>query len=162
MNPVTLCGVKQARKGYRFLHMGASEACKGCELFKVCSGNLEKGRVYEIKALGRKVFPCPIHEGGVRVVIVEEAELFGALESKKAIPGATIVFEPQPCDRRDCDSHRLCHPEGLKPQDRCQILSVMERIPCPEKRDLRKALLKLKPRETEASKAKEGHQTSQG
>lgn len=145
MAPITLCGVKQARKGYRFIHLGGAEACKGCELLKVCDGNLERGRIYEVKALRRKVFPCPLHEDGVRVVEVEEAAIYGALEPKRAILNAIIAFEPQPCERRDCESYGLCHPLGLKPQDRCQVLSVTERIPCPEKMDLRKALLKRKP-----------------
>jgi len=70
---ITMVGVKQARKGFEFLHESPSEKCEKCKYYRVCIGNLEAGRVYRIVGLREKTFPCPLHEGGVRVVEVVES-----------------------------------------------------------------------------------------
>ena len=127
---ITLVGIRQAREGYAFIHRGASPRCRGCERYRVCIGNLEVGRVYEVVGLRERVFPCELHGAGVRVVEVVEADVCTILPPKLAIEGAIITFQPQECDIRTCRSHELCVPHGLTGGDRCTILEVVESVSC--------------------------------
>ena len=45
---ITLVGVKQARKGLKFLHEKSSEKCENCEYYKVCIENLETGQGFSM------------------------------------------------------------------------------------------------------------------
>jgi len=139
---ITLVGVKQARKGLKFLHEKSSEKCENCEYYKVCIGNLETGRVYKIVKLRDKVFPCPIHEGGVKVVEVVESEIFAAISEKMALEGAVIIFHPEECENISCKYKNLCFPTGLYMGDRCEIVKVEDKIECEKGLQLVKAELK--------------------
>ena len=127
---ITLVGIRQAREGYAFIHRGASARCRGCERYRVCIGNLEVGRVYKVVGLRERVFPCELHEVGVRVVEVVEADVSATIPAKLAIEGAVITFQPQECDVRTCRSHEFCVPHGLVGGDRCTILEVGESVSC--------------------------------
>jgi len=139
---ITLVGVKQARKGLEFLHEKPSEKCENCEYYKVCIGNLETGRVYRIIKLRDKVFPCPIHENGVRVVEVVESEISAAINQKVALEGAVITFHLEECENASCKYRSLCFPIGLYEGDRCEIVKVEEKIEC--EKGLRLVAVKLK------------------
>ena len=141
---ITLVGIKQAKEGFTFIHHGFSPKCEGCEYSQVCIGNLEVGRVYKVVKLREKVFPCRLHEGGVRVVEVVESEILSSLPSKLAIEGAVINFQSQRCDTPLCEHYDLCVPDGLFNGDYCTILSVKENIPCPKGLQLVKVALKRK------------------
>lgn len=142
---ISFCGLKQAQVGFRFVHLGPAKQCLACELMRFCQGKLEKGRIYDVVALRPKVFPCPLHEGGVRVVEVEEAPVQAAIPARSAIEGAVIAFSQQDCELQNCPSSAECRPVGLIDGDRCQILSLLGRVNCLKGRELRTALLKRTP-----------------
>jgi len=133
---VTLCGVKQAELGFRFIHLGPAQVCEKCKLFHVCMGNLEAGRVYKIMKVRDKAFACKLHEGGVKVVEVKEAEISGVVNVGMAIEGALVTVYPQNCGRRGCENFSVCNPEGLVPGDKYKIITVNGRTSCPEGRTL--------------------------
>lgn len=138
---VTLCGVKQAKPGLTFIAYEPSEACLECRLYKVCVGKLEPSRLYRVVEAKNRVFPCPLHEGGVKLVVVEESPVEAAMEDRLIVEGATTVFKPVGC-RVKCPNRSLCIPEGLKEGDRCFILKVGDRLECLGGLRLRRVLLK--------------------
>jgi len=127
---ITMVGVKQARKGFEFLHETPSEKCKKCQYYKVCIGNLEAGRVYRIVGLREKTFSCPLHEGGVRVVEVVESEISAAIPQKIALEGAVITFHKIVCENFTCKYRGLCFPVGIYDGDRCEIVGLSDKIDC--------------------------------
>lgn len=129
---VTLVGKKQARKGFKFVFSAPSAQCENCEYGRVCVEKLKPGRVYQVVRLRENVFPCPLHEGGVRVVEVVEAEVSAAIPSKLAVEGATIVFKSPECETALCENATLCYPVGLKNGDKCIIVKVEEKLSCIE------------------------------
>lgn len=133
---ITIVGFKQAKKGFKFLQSTAPEECRQCELSKTCIESLETGRIYAVTKVRNKIFPCQVHEEGVRVVEVEESNLEVALEPRVSFPLATITFHPQDCKHFRCSNGRLCVPGGLVEGDKCKILEVKERLECPLKRTL--------------------------
>jgi uncharacterized protein (UPF0179 family) len=143
---LTLIGVKQAKKGTKFVHIGNAEICKDCELYKVCIGNLEPGRVYEIVDVRNIQHPCKIHEDGVRVVEVTYSSIQVALEAKQAILGATITYSPIDCVFPDCPLIDACKPSSLFEGDKCIIENVLKKIDgCRAGKKLRVVNLKLLP-----------------
>ncbi|WXG40815.1 MAG: UPF0179 family protein [Candidatus Freyarchaeum deiterrae] len=125
---LTLVGIKQAKKGAKFVNVGHAEICENCELYKVCIGNLEPKRVYEIIDIRNIEHPCKIHEEGVRVVEVAHSNIQAALEARQAIPGATITYSPIECTFYDCPSLDICKPSGLFEGDKCLIENLLEKI----------------------------------
>lgn len=107
--------------------------------------SLEAGRVYTVTKVRKKVFPCSVHEEGVRVVEVEEPNLQAAIEPRTAFPLATITFNPQDCGNVYCENRRFCAPQGLVRGDKCKILEVKERLECPLKRPLVRVVVKREP-----------------
>lgn len=148
---ITIVGFKQAKKGFTFLHSTALEECKPCELLKTCMESLEPGRVYTVIKVRNKVFPCQVHEEGVRVVEVEEPSLEVAIEPRICFSLATITFHPQGCNNPQCKNIRICAARGLIEGDKCKILEVKERLECPLKRTLVRALVEREPAEVSGS-----------
>lgn len=128
---VALVGVRQARKGFVFVHGRPSKECNGCKLFKVCVATLEPDRVYEVVSVRRKTFPCRVHEGGVQVVEVAEKDVEACIDARFAMLGAVIAFHPQECDNTSCENHIRCVPEGIRKGERCKILDLKGRVICP-------------------------------
>jgi len=139
---ITLVGVKQAREGFTFLHEGASSLCGGCQYWRVCMNNLVIGRVYSVVRTRAKVFPCRLHDEGVQVVEVVEAETEASIDQKYAFEGATIEFHPQDCELINCINSERCIPHGLKEGDRCKIIKVVGVVTCPASRRLALVVLK--------------------
>lgn len=127
---ITLLPLEQAKIGYEFVHYGAAEECAGCELFRVCIENLEKGRKYRVVDLRGFEHPCKIAEK-VRVIEVEECEVLASLEKKEAFVGAKMDFAPVDCTRVLCQNWIYCSPEGLQKSDRCEIRDTGAEIACP-------------------------------
>jgi uncharacterized protein (UPF0179 family) len=149
---ITLVGFKQAKKGFSFLHSTTLEECKSCELLKTCMESLEERRIYTVIKVRNKVFPCPVHDEGVRVVEVEESCLEVALEPRLSFPLATITFHPQGCKNLRCNNSKVCSPGGLIDGDKCKILEVKERLECPLKRPLVRARVEREPEMISGSK----------
>jgi uncharacterized protein (UPF0179 family) len=149
---ITIVGFKQAKKGFTFLHSTALEECKTCELLKTCMESLEPGRIYSVAKVRNKVFPCKVHEEGVRVVEVEESNLEAALEPRASFKLATITFRPQGCRNLRCLNSRVCNPTGLVEGDKCKILDIKEKIECPLNRPLVRALVEREPEQASDSR----------
>lgn len=137
---ITLLPPEQARVGYEFVHYGAAEECAGCELYKVCIENLEKGRKYRVVDLREFEHPCRINEK-VRVVEIEEADVLASLEKKEAFVGARINFAPLACERVMCRNWTYCSPEGLQSGERCEIREA-DKLECPLGKNLTLAKLR--------------------
>jgi uncharacterized protein (UPF0179 family) len=138
---ITLVGLKQAKMGFSFLHESTLEECKGCEFFQVCIANLKLGRVYKVIKIKDKIFPCRIHEEGVRVVEVIEPNIESDIDTRLAFPSSIITFQPQECNEVSCNNYGKCVPQGLQGGDKCKILSVKGQVKCPLNRSLVLVLL---------------------
>jgi uncharacterized protein len=141
---ITLVGLKQAKKNFTFIHECQLSECVGCERFNVCMEKLEPGRIYKVQIVRDKVFPCKIHEEGVRVVEVVKPDIEATVERRIAFPGGTISYELQECAKSSCANYALCVPQGLKKGDKCKILEVSKKaVKCPAGRSLLLATLQL-------------------
>ncbi len=138
---VTLVGLKQAKRGFTFLNGEPLKECEECALFNICLAKLETGRIYEVVEVRNKVFPCKVHEEGVRVVGVIEKEAEANIDNRLAFPSGTITFQPQICGEIFCSNYAKCIPQGLKSGDKCKIVVVKGKAACPLKRQLVSALL---------------------
>ena len=139
---ITLVGLKQARKSFTFLNGEPLKECEDCELFKICLSKLETGRIYEVTEVRDKVFPCKVHEEGVRVVEATEKDIETNIENKFAFPCGIITFQPQTCDEMLCQNYSKCMPQGLKSGDKCKVVEVREKVVCPLSRQLVSAVLR--------------------
>jgi uncharacterized protein (UPF0179 family) len=134
-------GLKQAKKGFTFLHEGTTEGCENCHLYKVCIANLAVGKIYTVVKTRDKIFPCKIHENGVRIVEIMEANIEASIETKFAFLNGTITYQPQTCKQRTCPNYSLCVPQGLRVKDKCKIIAIQGKIMCPLNRQLVQTLL---------------------
>jgi hypothetical protein len=142
---ITVVGLRQSKTGFQFLHEKPLAECASCRLYQVCMTNLEANRVYEIIEVREKHFPCSIHEEGVRVVKVVEADREAAINPKFVFPQALITLTTQDCHNLSCSNYSTCLPQGLKNGDKVKILEVKEAISCPEDHSLVKVVLRRLP-----------------
>ncbi|MCW3135683.1 MAG: UPF0179 family protein [Canidatus Methanoxibalbensis ujae] len=134
MSFVTLVGAPFAKEGMEFIFFGGTRKCEECRLKDTCL-NLEPGRKYRVLHV-REGFKheCALHDGGVCVVEVEEAEIEAALEARKALEGSKIRFELPKCEEYDCNLRDLCFPAGLNDGEKCTVLKVIDETEtCPKK-----------------------------
>jgi uncharacterized protein (UPF0179 family) len=130
---ITLIGTKLANIGMEFIFNGPTPECEACKLRNTCM-NLEPGRRYRVLGLrGDLVHDCAIHEESVRAVEVTESPIIAALDARKSFAGSKIMFEPLNCEEYDCRMYEICHPIGLRENDRCTIVDVVGESPeeCP-------------------------------
>lgn len=129
---ITLIGTKLAKVGNEFIFKGAAKECEACKLNKTCLGlNIgSKYRIMNIRNSGKH--ECFVHDSGVCAVEVIELPIMLALESRKAIKGSKIVYEPFPCNLINCRNYILCHPSGLRQGDKFVIINADGEIsePC--------------------------------
>lgn len=144
MKILTLCGAAQAKLGFTFLAGKPSEQCIDCRLYKVCVGRLEPLRLYRVVEVTGKTFQCQIHKDGVRLVAVEESPVEAAVEDKLIVEGVVFTFRPIVC-KIECVSRSLCTPEGLRRNDRCQVVKVGGKLNCLAGLNLRRVILKRIP-----------------
>lgn len=143
MSKVTLVGKLNADVGEEFVFEGTQQRCEACSLKRTCAG-LKAGRRYRVVELrGGRVQKCPIHEGGVKAVEVEETAIEAAVPSRKAIRGAKVsVKAPKRCPD-DCATWTACHPEGVD-GEKLVVEDIIDgaSIDCPLDLDLK--LVKMK------------------
>jgi uncharacterized protein (UPF0179 family) len=129
---ITLIGTKLAKVGNEFIYKGGAKECEPCKLNKTCL-SLNPGSKYRITGIrtGGKL-ECFVHDSGVCAIEVIEAPITMAIESRKAIKGSKIVYEPLSCNLTNCENFVLCRPSGLRSGDKFTILSVERDIeePC--------------------------------
>ncbi len=129
---ITLIGTKLAKVGNEFIFQGAAKECEACKLNKTCL-SLNPGSRYRITSLrtGGKL-ECFVHDSGVCAVEVVEEPIIIGVESRKAIKGSKIIYEPPVCNLSNCGNFRVCIPSGLKKGDKYTILNVVGDVsePC--------------------------------
>ncbi|MBS7651343.1 MAG: UPF0179 family protein [Candidatus Bathyarchaeia archaeon] len=128
---VTLLGEGQARIGYRFLYENIEGLCVECDVRNVCMGNLESGRVYEVRKVSGKRFPCILHAGPAVLVEVEEPHVEVAIQPRLAIIDAIITYTSSKCSNPTCEHWDKCYPKGLVDGDRCRVVEVKDSLSCP-------------------------------
>lgn len=135
---ITLVGKRQARVGNEFVYMGRAEKCIECPLRKVCCDKLEPERAYRVISVREREHDCPIHEGGVQLVEVEESGATITLPTHQLFEGAVFSVHVRPCDKWDCEYHQACNPIGIKDGDRCRVEKVHKRagVECSRRRKL--------------------------
>ncbi|MHA2407241.1 MAG: UPF0179 family protein [Candidatus Ranarchaeia archaeon] len=136
---ITMIGTDQAKPGLMFEYLGISDICRECEFLPVCHHNLEKGRVYEVIKVRKKVHECPLNEGKVSVVDVVEPEYTILLDRRKALEGVSISFKDEPCNEPTCQYYDKCHPVGIHNGDQCKVNEVItpKTVNCPIQRILK-------------------------
>ena len=137
---ITLVPRSMAKRGFRFIHEGDTENCRGCELRRVCVENLEIGRVYEVLDVRRKRHKCRLIDDYVYVVEVAEAPIEALIGHKAAIEGVITTFTPSGC--YSCEHSSLCNPQGLKGGDRVRIERVLDKVECRRSGSLVKVILR--------------------
>lgn len=125
---ITLIGSRLAKEGMDFIFEGESNECNKCKLKNTCL-NLEKGRRYKVvKIKTPSVHECFLHDGGVIAVEVVKSPVVALLDSRKAIKGAKISYEPPRCKEIPDDLYDLFFPQGLRTGDKCTIINILESI----------------------------------
>lgn len=119
--------------------MGPSPECKNCKLKTVCF-NLKKGRKYRITSIREKKHSCNMHEGGVKVVEVEELPIIAAVR-KGTRKNARIKIKQTDCRRLACKYYELCHNPAVQENKEYKVVKILEPIECEEGRSLVKAEL---------------------
>lgn len=143
MAKVTLVGKLNAKEGEEFVFEGVEGQCDSCSLRRTC-GVLDEGRRYRVVALRNgRIQKCPLHEGGVNAVEVEETAVEVAVPSKKAVEGAKVSVSPPGRCPDDCRLWERCHPGGID-GEKLVVEKVVNASPynCPLDIDL--DLVKLK------------------
>ena len=141
MGKIIIIGADQARVGFKFQFVEPASACEGCKYYQVCTGKLERGRVYSVTQILKKTLPCILHEGEGRVVEVDESPVEALVDAKLAIQGAIVTFTPSSCMKGGCRNYETCKPIGLVAGDRCKVLEVKGLVDCPERLRLASVLL---------------------
>ncbi|HIQ32919.1 MAG TPA: UPF0179 family protein [Methanothermococcus okinawensis] len=137
---VTLIGSRLAKTGNEFIYYGMLKECDSCRFKKICHEGMVVGRRYRILCVRSADHPCKVHEGGVKVVEIEESqEITMLIESRKALEGLTLSDSIN-CNNIVCENYFLCNPEGLP--EKYRIVKVFkEKISCPKGYSLRKVVV---------------------
>ena len=133
---ITLIDPEHAEIGYQFIHYGTADECEDCDFKMVCIDNLEEGRKYEVIGFKDLEHECELY-GKVRVVEVKESDQLIATNPKYAFIGSSIHFTSPDCVDIFCTNSRLCNPEGIKEDDKCEIIDTLEKIECDKGYDLK-------------------------
>jgi len=141
---ITLIGTKLAKIGNEFIYKGGAKECEPCKLNKTCL-SLNPGSKYRITGIrtGGKL-ECFVHDSGVCAVEVIEAPIMMAIESRKAIKGSKIVYEPVSCNLTSCENFVLCRPSGLRSNDKFTIMNVEGDINEPCRKGLSLKIVEVK------------------
>ncbi len=139
---VTLIGSVYARQGLEFIYEGDVPACETCKVKKACH-NLVKGRKYRVMTIRTTRHDCPVHFDGAFAVEVAEAPSSALISAEMAIVNSKIRFEVS-CNKSDCKSYDLCHPDGIVEGEKYIVADVLGNAPdiCEKGRTLKLVELK--------------------
>lgn len=139
---VTLIGTVHARQGVEFVYEGEAAACETCKVKKACH-NLQKGRKYRVVTVRTTHHECGMHINGATAVEVMEAPSTALIGAEMAIANSKIKFESS-CNKGDCRSYELCHPDGIVEGEKYIIADVLGNAPdiCDKGRALKLVELK--------------------
>ncbi|RLF57821.1 MAG: hypothetical protein DRN25_05965 [Thermoplasmata archaeon] len=136
---VTLVGERMAKKGNEFIYLGPNPDCKNCKLKTVCF-NLKRFRRYKIVGIRNKRHSCNQHDGGVRVVEVEELPLLAGVEGKVR-EGSKIKIKVLDCKRLDCENFEICHNPAIEGNKDYKVLKILGKMECKLEKDMKKVEL---------------------
>lgn len=143
MMKVTLVGELNAKEGSEFVFEGLQSRCESCQFSRTC-GSLKPGRSYEVTSLREgRVQKCPLHEGGVKAVEVEETAIEAAVPSRKAVEGSKVSVSPPSRCPEDCPNWGLCHVSGAD-GEKLGVQEVLGSPPAPCPLDIDLTTVKLK------------------
>jgi len=125
---VTLVGERLAKKGNEFLYLGPNPECKNCKLKTVCF-NLKRFRRYRIVGIREKRHSCNQHDGGVRVVEVEELPVIAGMEGKVK-EGSKVKVKAMDCKRLDCENFEICHNPAIDQNKEYKIGKILGDMKC--------------------------------
>ena len=124
---ITVIGARLAKPGETFFFLGETEECKKCNIRGTCL-NLDSGRKYQIVSIrNNNLLTCALHDGGVLVIVVENAPIEAYIDAKKAVSGVKIVYDPIRQNEEN-DDKELFAPKGLMKGDKCIVKEVFEGI----------------------------------
>ncbi|MDO8056901.1 MAG: UPF0179 family protein, partial [Candidatus Hermodarchaeota archaeon] len=83
--------------------------------------------VYTVISVREREHDCPIHEGGVQLVEVEETGQQITLPTHQLFEGAVFTVHVYPCNEWECEYHAACNPVGIRDSDRCRVEKVHKR-----------------------------------
>ncbi|MDV0446234.1 hypothetical protein MsAg5_00620 [Methanosarcinaceae archaeon Ag5] len=132
---ITVIGSRLAKPGGEFFFMQEMEECKKCQIRGTCL-NLEPGRKYVIQSVkNANLLSCALHDEGVLAVVVKNAPVEAYVDSKKAVSGSKIVYEPVFVRKNSAENgddedggldYALFSPKGLEKGDKCVVADVFE------------------------------------
>jgi uncharacterized protein (UPF0179 family) len=139
---VTLIGTVHARQGVEFVYEGEVAGCDTCKVKKACH-NLQKGRKYRVVTVRSTHHECSVHLNGATAVEVMEAPSTALISADMAMVNSKIKFESS-CNKADCRSFELCHPDGIVEGEKYVIADVLGNAPdiCEKGRALKLVELK--------------------
>jgi len=120
---VTLVGTVLARQGTEFIYEGEAPECDSCKVKKACN-NLQKGRRYRIVTVRTTHHECAVHLNGATAVEVMDAPITILINADMAMTNSKIKVELS-CNRSDCKSFPLCHPEGIVEGEKYIVVDVL-------------------------------------
>lgn len=124
---VTLIGMELAKQGLEFIYEGELDDCGSCKVRKACN-NLQSGKRYRIVGIRPARHECLVHKDGTCAVEVVESPIAALIGSEKAIKNTRIKYEFV-CNREECESYPLCHPEGIVEGEKYTVLEVLGTSP---------------------------------
>jgi uncharacterized protein (UPF0179 family) len=124
---VTLIGTELANTGVEFIYEGQLPECEGCKVIKACN-NLQAGKRYRIVGIRPARHACVVHLNGTCAVEVVESPVPALIAPEMAIKNTRIRYE-YGCNRDECSSYTLCHPDGIVPGEKYVVTEVLGSAP---------------------------------
>jgi hypothetical protein len=140
---VTLIGTILAKPGIEFIYEGECAECGTCKVKKACN-NLTKGHTYRIITVRSTHHECALHLNGATAVEVMDAPVTMLINADMAMINSKVRIEFS-CNKTDCKSYPLCHPDGVVENEKYIIADVLGNAPniCEKGRVLK--LVEIKP-----------------
>jgi len=140
---VTLVGTVLAKPGVEFVYEGEVAECSTCKVKKACN-NLTKGHRYRIITVRSTHHECIIHLNGATAVEVIDAPATMLINADMAMMNSRVKIEFS-CNKTDCRSFSLCHPDGVVEGEKYIIAEVVGNAPdiCDKGRALK--MVEIKP-----------------
>lgn len=140
---VTLVGTVLAKPGVEFVYEGEVAECGTCKVKKACN-NLTKGHRYRIITVRSTHHECTIHLNGATAVEVIDAPATMLINADMAMMNSRVKIEFS-CNKTDCRSFSLCHPDGVVEGEKYIIADVVGNAPdiCDKGRALK--MVEIKP-----------------
>ncbi|MCX6696027.1 MAG: UPF0179 family protein [Methanoregula sp.] len=140
---VTLVGTVLAKPGTEFVYEGEVAECGTCKVKKACN-NLTKGHRYRIITVRSTHHECTIHLNGATAVEVIDAPATMLINADMAMMNSRVKIEFS-CNKTDCRSFSLCHPDGVVEGEKYIIADVVGNAPdiCDKGRALK--MVEIKP-----------------